>query len=92
MEATFKTKDIDQLLAEVDELIRRIDSDAVRDMEEEHRIQFEKHAQNLKKLRSEAREKTAKEGSPENGSYSEGMYEAIMDIITAMKNWKSNPS
>ena len=92
MEATLKNKDIEQLLAEADELIRRIDSDAVRDMEEEHRIQLEKHAQNLKKLRSEARGKTAKEGSPENSSYGEGMHEAIMDIITAMKSWKINHS
>jgi hypothetical protein len=34
---------IEQLLAEADELIRQINSEAVKDMKEEHRLQFEKH-------------------------------------------------
>lgn len=86
MQATFKPKDIDQVLAEADELIKRINSNAIKDMEEEHRIQFEKHAQSLKKLRSEVQEKIDKEGTPDSGSYSEGMHQAIVDIMTAMKN------
>jgi len=57
MIATFMPKDIDQVLAEADELIKQINSNAIKDMEEEHRIQFEKHAQSLKKLRSEIQEK-----------------------------------
>jgi hypothetical protein len=85
MNATFKPKDIDQLLAEADELIKQINSDAITDMEEEHRIQFERHAQSLKKLRAEAQEKAAKEGEPESGRYSEGIHQAILDIVTAMK-------
>lgn len=44
---------IEQLLAEADKLIQQINSDVINDMEEEHRIQFEKHAQNLKKIKSE---------------------------------------
>jgi ElaB/YqjD/DUF883 family membrane-anchored ribosome-binding protein len=86
MAATFIPKDIDQLLAEADELIKQINSNAIKDMEEEHRIQFEKHAQSLKKLRSEVQEKIDKEGTPDSGSYSEGMHKAIVDIMTAMKN------
>jgi len=86
MQATFKPKDIDQVLAEADELIKQINSNAIKDMEEEHRIQFEKHAQSLKKLRSEVQEKIDKEGTPDSGSYSEGMHQAIVDIMTAMKN------
>ncbi len=27
-----------------------------------------------------------KEGAPDSGSYSEGMHQAIVDIMTAMKN------
>jgi phosphoenolpyruvate-protein kinase (PTS system EI component) len=53
MPKNLESKNIDQLLAEADELIRQINSDAIKDMEEEHRIQFEKHAQNLKKIKSE---------------------------------------
>ena len=86
MQAAFIPKDIDQLLAEADELIKQINSNAIKDMEEEHRIQFEKHAQSLKKLRSEVLEKIDKEGTLESGSYSEGMHQAIADIMTAMKN------
>jgi phosphoenolpyruvate-protein kinase (PTS system EI component) len=53
MAKNLEPKNIEQLLAEADELIRQINSDAIKDMEEEHRIQFEKHAQNLKKIKSE---------------------------------------
>ena len=49
MHATFIPKNIDQLLVEADELIKQIDSHAVKDMEEEHRVLFEKHAQSLEK-------------------------------------------
>ena len=86
MQATFIPKDIDRLLAEADELIKQINSDAIRDMEEEHRIQFETHAQSLRKLRSEVQEKIDKEGAAEGGEYSEGMHQAIDEIVTAMKN------
>ncbi len=86
MQETSIPTDIDQLLAEADELIKKINADAIKDMQEEHRIQFEKHAQSLRRLRSEVQEKIDKKGTPESGSYSEGMHEAIDDIVTAMKN------
>jgi hypothetical protein len=86
MKETSVPKDIGQLLAEADELIKQINADAIKDMQEEHRIQFEKHAQSLKRLRSEVQENIDKKGTPENGSYSEGMHEAIDDIVKAMKN------
>ena len=86
MQATSLPKDIDRLLAEADELIKQVNYDAIRDMEEEHRIQFEAHAQSLKKLRSEFQEKIDKEGTPEGGAYGEGMHQAIDEIVTAMKN------
>ena len=90
MHTPFKPEDIDQLLAEADELIKQINSDAIREMEEEHRIQFEMHAQNLKKLRAEAQKKAAAEGEAESGPYSEGMHKAILDIVSAMKNLGTN--
>ncbi len=86
MQTTIENMDVDQLLAEADELIQKINSDAIKDMEEVHRLQLEKHAQRLKDLRSEVGEKMVKEGTPESGSYGEGMHEAIVDILTAMKN------
>jgi ElaB/YqjD/DUF883 family membrane-anchored ribosome-binding protein len=86
MQTTIETQDIDQLLAEADELIQQIHSDAIKDMEEAHRIQFEKHAQRLKNLRAKVQGKIDKDGTSESGAYGEGMHEAIVDIITAMKN------
>ncbi len=89
MQATFKQKDIDQLLAEADELIRQIDADAVKEMAEEHRVQIEMHTRSLKKLRSDIQGKIAQEGTAESGSYYEGMHKAILDIISAVKNMGS---
>ena len=76
---------IEQLLAEVDELIQQINSDAIKDMEEEHRIQFEKHAQNLKKIKSEVQSKIEKKGTSEISSSADGIHEAIQDIVKAMR-------
>ena len=92
MQTTIDTKDIDQLLAEADELIQQIHSDAIKDMEEVHQIQFEQHAERLKELKSKVGEKRVKQGTPESGTYGEGMHEAIVDIITAMKNLAGNLS
>jgi hypothetical protein len=86
MQATFKPKNIDQLLVEADQLIKQIDSHVVKDLEEEHRVLFEKHAQSFKQLRSEVQEKIDKGETPDSGPYSEGMHKAIDDIVKAMKN------
>jgi hypothetical protein len=75
-------KNIEQLLAEADELIQQINSDAINDMQEEHRLQFEKNAQNLKKLKSEVQGKIEKK----TNSGAEGMHEAILDIVKAMRD------
>ena len=85
MPKNLESKNIEQLMAEADELIRQINSDAIKDMEEEHRIQFEKHAQNLKKIKSEVQSKIEKKGTSEISSSADGMHEAIQDIVTAMR-------
>ena len=77
---------IEQLLAEADELIQQINSDAIKDMQEEHLLQFEIHAQNLKKIKSEVRDKIEKKGTSELSSSAEGMHEAIQDIVKAMQD------
>ena len=83
------SKNIDQLLAEAEELIQQINSDVIKDMQEEHRLQFEKHAQNLKKIKSEVQGKIEKKGTPEISSGAEGMHEAIQDIVKAMHDLKN---
>ena len=85
MKTTFNPKDIEQILAEADELLQHIHSEVIEDMEEEYRALIEEHAQSLKRLKSEVQDKIEKEGTPETSSYSEGTHEAIEDIVKAMK-------
>jgi len=84
MPKNLESKNIAQLLAEADELIQQINSEAIKDMHEEHRLQFEKHAQDLKKIKSEVRGKIEKK----TNSGAEGMHEAILDIVKAMRDLK----
>jgi len=84
------SKNIEQLLAEADELIQQINFDAIDDMQEEHLLQFEKHAQSLKKIKSEVKGKIKKKGTSEISSSAEGMHEALQDIVRAMQDLKNN--
>ena len=85
MPKNLESKNIEQLLAEADELIRQINSDAIKEMKEEHRLQFEKHAQNLKKIKSKVQDKIEMKGTTEISSSAEGIHEAIDDIVKAMR-------
>ena len=89
MSKNSEPENIEQLLAEADELIRQINSDAIDDMQEEHRLQFEKHAQNLEKIKSEVQDKIQKKETTEIGSGAEGMHAAIQDIVRAMQDLKN---
>lgn len=84
MSKNLESKNIEELLAEADELIRQINSDVIKDMKEEHRLQFEKHAQNLEKIKSEVQGRIQKKEASDIGSGAEGMHEAIQDIVKAM--------
>ncbi len=84
MPKNLESINIEQLLAEAEDLIQQINSEAINDMQEEHRLQFEKHAQDLKKIKSEVQGKIEKKIS----SGAEGMHEAIVDIVKAMRDLK----
>jgi hypothetical protein len=86
MPTTVKSKSIDELLAEADELVQKYNSEFLEDLEEEHRLQFEKHAQRLQELKSEVQEKTEEKGTIESFSTAEGMHQAVIDIVKAMKD------
>ncbi len=62
MQKTFTHEDIEQILAEADDLLQQIDPEIIEDMEEEQRAQLEQQAQSLKKLKSEVQDKIGKEG------------------------------
>jgi len=89
MRKTFKDEDIEQILAEADELLQQINPEIIKDIEEKRRAQLEEHAQRLTKLKFEVQDKIKKEGTSESGSYGEGMHEAIEDIVKAMKGLTS---
>ena len=89
MPKNLESKNIEQLLAEADELIKQINSDAIKDMQEGHLLQFEKHAQSLKKIKSEVKGKIEKKGTSEISSSAEGMHEALQDIVKAMRDLKN---
>lgn len=88
MTKNLEPKNIDQLLAEADALTRQIDSGFIEDMEEAHRLQLEKHAQDLKRIKSDAERKIKEKKASAIGSGAEGMHEAILDIVKAMKELK----
>jgi seryl-tRNA synthetase len=85
MQKTLKHEDIEQLMAEADDLLRQIDPEIIKYMEEEKRAELGQQAQSLKKLKSELQDKIGKEGSSESSPYGEGMHEAMEDIVKAMK-------
>jgi hypothetical protein len=85
MKTTIESRDIDQILAEADELLQQINAEFIRDMEEEQRALLQEHVQSLEELKSRVRDGIEKEETPESRSYGEGMHEAIENIVKAMK-------
>ncbi len=85
MSEYLESKDIKQLMAEADELVKRIDADAVKDMKAEHRLQVEIHAQHLKKIKTALQDKIVKKETPNINHAAEGMHEAIQEISKAMR-------
>ena len=78
-------KDIERLIDEADELVQRINFDVLNEMEEEHRLQFELHAQKLERIKSEVHGESDKKTTWKAGSGAEGIHEAILDIVKAMQ-------
>ena len=89
MQKTFTDEDLEHILAEADDLLQQIDPEIIEYMEEGQRAQLEQQAQTLKKLKAEVQDKIGKEGASQSGPYSEGMHEAMDDIVQAMKDLAS---
>jgi DNA anti-recombination protein RmuC len=77
--------DIERLMAEADELVQRIDAEVRNGMEEEHRLQFQMHAQNIEKIKSEIQDGIEKKKASKYDHGAEGMHEAIQEISEAMR-------
>jgi len=74
-----------ELLAEAEELIRMINSDALQYMQDDHRIVFGKHVEKLKRIKSEVQVKSKVTKEPDISDSAEGMHAAILDIVKAMR-------
>jgi len=85
MQKTLEREDIEQILAEADDLLQQIDPEVIEYMEEERRSQLEEQARSLKELKSEVQDKIGEEKPSQSTSYSRGVHEAIEDIVKAMK-------
>jgi DNA repair exonuclease SbcCD ATPase subunit len=85
MDKSITYEEIDQLLAEVDDLLDQIDSEILDYLEEDQRAELEQQAQSLRELRSGLQDKIGEEEPRHATSYSEGMHEAMEDIVKAMK-------
>ena len=86
MQKTYEYEDIEQILAEAEDFLRQIDPELMEYMDAEERAQLEQQAQSLKQLKSEVHDKIEKEGASETSSYSEGVHQAMDDIVKAMKS------
>ena len=88
MQTDSESKNIKQLLAEADELMQKINSDAIKDLKEGHRLAIEKHAQTIKSAKSEVQAKLEKSEAYQMSHSSEGMHEAFQEITKAMGQLK----
>ena len=89
MSENLTSKRIDRLLAEADDLVQKINSDAVKDLQVEHRLQVEKHAQHLKKIKAEVRGKIEKKEPPKSTT---GPRECTRRSRKLPRPWESWPS
>jgi len=90
MSISIELTSIDELLAKADELIQQINSDAINHMDDECRMQFQKHADSLKDIKAKVQDKVKMKGKWDIGSSAEGVHEAIQDIAKAMQDLKNN--
>ena len=86
MTTNLESMDVEQLLAEADELIEQINSDIIKHLKEEDRLQLEIQAQNLEKIKSQAQEEIEKKGVSKLGSGGEGMHKALLEIVKATRD------
>jgi hypothetical protein len=80
----FKSSKIDQVMAEADKLIRQIYSEKIEGMGEEQRAAYEQKVQRLEELKAIVREKSGGLQATGRSSVSEGIHDAIDDLVKAV--------
>jgi hypothetical protein len=84
MSKDLSSLNLDQLLAEAEQLIQQIDGDVLNHMKEEDRLQCEKHVQCLKKIQSKVQETDTSDEASDASYAPSGINEAIHEITKAM--------
>jgi hypothetical protein len=74
-----------ELLAEAEELIGQINSDALQYMKDDHRLLVEKHVAKFERIKSAVQAKSKGKKEPDIRDSAEGMHAAIKDIVKAMR-------
>jgi hypothetical protein len=74
-----------ELLAEADELMQLINSDALQYMQDDYRIVFGKHVEKLERIKSKVKVKSKAKKGIDISDSAEGMHAAILDIVKAMR-------
>ena len=78
-------RNLDQLMAEADALIQQMDGEFLENLNDEHRLAAEKHAQLLKEMKSAIEaHRGEKDKTADFGHGAKGMHEAIQEITKAM--------
>lgn len=77
--------EIEQLLAEAEELLSQLEPELLAYLQEEERAHVEEQVQSLKKFHAEVQDQVNKQAGLKVSSYGEGMHEAITEIAKAMK-------
>ncbi len=85
MTTTITQAELEQLLAEAEELLNQLNPEILAYLAEEERAHLEKQAQTLKELQAEVQSQLNKQAGAGVSSYGKGMHEAIEDIAKAMK-------
>ncbi|MGQ9919693.1 MAG: hypothetical protein ACUVRZ_00010 [Desulfobacca sp.] len=85
MSQNFSEAELEQLLAEAEELLEQLDAEIFAYLAEEERAQLAEQTQNLAKLKAEVQQQIGKPAGAKISGYGEGMHEAIVEIAKAMK-------
>ena len=85
MSENLLSNELEQVMADADELIQQMNSEFMTNLEEEHRLQVEQHVHQLKRFQSDLQDHLEKEKPADSGYAPDGMNVAIQEIKKAMK-------
>lgn len=85
MSENLLSKELEQVMAEADDLIQQMNSEFMTNLKEEHRLQVEQHVSQLKRFQTDLQDHLEKKKPADSGYAPDGMNVAIQEIKKAMK-------